>query len=84
MVVVYIKQITGNNHVPGVLSLIKRNVFIMRHSILALFVSAVLFPPAVFARNYIFDASMIGDGKSSVDVALFNEGLQLPGNYDVK
>lgn len=55
----------------------------MRHSILALFVSAVLFPPAVFARNYIFDASMIGDGKSSVDIALFNEGLQLPGNYDV-
>ncbi|EBA1510462.1 capsule biosynthesis protein, partial [Salmonella enterica] len=55
----------------------------MRHSTLALFVGITLLPPTVFARNYIFDASMIGDGKSNVDIALFNEGLQLPGNYDV-
>ncbi|HFW4797846.1 TPA: fimbria/pilus outer membrane usher protein [Salmonella enterica subsp. diarizonae serovar 60-67:z35:-] len=55
----------------------------MRRSTLALFVSTVLLPPAAFARSYTFDASMIGDGKNKVDVTLFNEGLQLPGNYDV-
>ncbi|HFG7808351.1 TPA: fimbria/pilus outer membrane usher protein [Salmonella enterica subsp. enterica serovar Java] len=55
----------------------------MRHSVLALLVGIALLPPESFARNYVFDASMVGDGKSNVDIALFNEGLQLPGNYDV-
>lgn len=49
----------------------------MKHSILALYISAALLPAS--ARTYTFDASLIGDSKKNVDISLFNEGLQLPG-----
>ncbi|EIF7173466.1 hypothetical protein H2516_005473, partial [Salmonella enterica] len=53
----------------------------MKHSILALYISAALLPAS--ARTYTFDASLIGDSKKNVDISLFNEGLQLPGTYNV-
>ncbi|ENF5720605.1 capsule biosynthesis protein, partial [Salmonella enterica subsp. enterica serovar Newport] len=53
----------------------------MRYSILALFVSAVLLPVGASARSYTFNPALIDDG--AVDVSLFNEGLQLPGDYSV-
>ncbi|SQI66717.1 pilin outer membrane usher protein SafC [Salmonella enterica subsp. diarizonae] len=53
----------------------------MKHSILALYISAALLPAS--ARTYTFDASLIGDSKKNVEISLFNEGLQLPGTYNV-
>ncbi|EJS4730375.1 capsule biosynthesis protein, partial [Salmonella enterica] len=53
----------------------------MRYSILALFVSAALLSVGASARSYTFNPALINDG--AVDVSLFNEGLQLPGDYSV-
>ncbi|EEP0997767.1 fimbria/pilus outer membrane usher protein [Salmonella enterica] len=55
----------------------------MKHSVLALYISAALLPLSASARTYTFDASLVGGGKKNVDVSLFNEGLQLPGTYNV-
>ncbi|HFE7524013.1 TPA: fimbria/pilus outer membrane usher protein [Salmonella enterica subsp. enterica serovar Newport] len=55
----------------------------MKYSILALYISITLLPLSATARSYTFDASLVGDGKKNVDVSLFNEGLQLPGTYNV-
>lgn len=55
----------------------------MKSTVLALFVSAVLLPLTASARSYTFNAALIDGGKGNVDVSLFNEGLQLPGTYNV-
>ncbi|EMJ2323483.1 fimbria/pilus outer membrane usher protein [Salmonella enterica] len=55
----------------------------MKYSVLALFVSAALLPLTASARSYTFNAALIDGGKGNVDVSLFNEGLQLPGTYNV-
>ncbi len=55
----------------------------MKYSVLALFVSAALLPLSASARNYTFNSALIDGGKGNVDVSLFNEGLQLPGIYNV-
>ncbi|EHE6020380.1 fimbria/pilus outer membrane usher protein [Salmonella enterica] len=54
----------------------------MKHSVLALLVSAALLPFTASGRSYEFDAALIG-GQGDVDVSLFNEGLQQPGTYNV-
>ncbi|EAB8479667.1 capsule biosynthesis protein [Salmonella enterica subsp. enterica] len=55
----------------------------MKCSVLALLVGVVLLPLTVSARSYTFNAALIDGGKGNVDVSLFNEGLQLPGTYNV-
>ncbi|EHI7918879.1 fimbria/pilus outer membrane usher protein, partial [Salmonella enterica] len=55
----------------------------MKYSILALCVSAALLPLTVSARTWTFDPALVDGGKGTVDVSLFNEGLQLPGTYNV-
>ncbi|HIB1517734.1 TPA: fimbria/pilus outer membrane usher protein [Salmonella enterica subsp. enterica serovar Muenchen] len=55
----------------------------MKYSVLALFVSAALLPLSASARHYTFNSALIDGGKGNVDVSLFNEGLQLPGTYNV-
>ncbi|ECI3629455.1 capsule biosynthesis protein, partial [Salmonella enterica subsp. diarizonae] len=55
----------------------------MKYSVLALFVSAALLPLSASARHYTFNSALIDGGKGNVDVSLFNEGLQLPGIYNV-
>ncbi|EIC4353469.1 fimbria/pilus outer membrane usher protein [Salmonella enterica] len=53
----------------------------MKHSILALYIGVALLPLSASARTYTFNAALTG--KKNVDVSLFNEGLQLPGTYNV-
>ncbi|MLV00408.1 capsule biosynthesis protein, partial [Salmonella enterica subsp. enterica] len=55
----------------------------MKYSILALYVSVALLPLTVSARTWTFDPALVDGGKGTVDVSLFNEGLQLPGTYNV-
>ncbi|ECY7947503.1 fimbria/pilus outer membrane usher protein, partial [Salmonella enterica subsp. enterica serovar Thompson] len=55
----------------------------MKYSILALYVSAALLPLTASARTWTFDPALVDGGKGTVDVSLFNEGLQLPGTYNV-
>lgn len=55
----------------------------MKYSILALYISVALLPLTVSARTYTFDPAEVDGGKGTVDVSLFNEGLQLPGTYNV-
>ncbi|EHG4046724.1 hypothetical protein J4486_005328 [Salmonella enterica] len=55
----------------------------MKCSVMALLVGVVLLPLTVSARSYTFNAALIDGGKGNVDVSLFNEGLQLPGTYNV-
>ncbi|HAG0017947.1 TPA: capsule biosynthesis protein, partial [Salmonella enterica] len=55
----------------------------MKYSVLALLVSAALLPLSASAHHYTFNSALIDGGKGDVDVSLFNEGLQLPGTYNV-
>ncbi|EAB7495087.1 capsule biosynthesis protein [Salmonella enterica subsp. enterica serovar Muenchen] len=55
----------------------------MKYSILALYVGAAILPLTAFARTWTFDPALVDGGKGTVDVSLFNEGLQLPGTYNV-
>lgn len=55
----------------------------MKYTILALFVSTALLPLTASARTWTFDPSLVDGKKGTVDVSLFNEGLQLPGTYNV-
>ncbi|MEO3325960.1 fimbria/pilus outer membrane usher protein [Enterobacter cloacae] len=50
---------------------------------MVLTVWSALFPAAVAAKNYVFDASQLGGNVSNADIALFNQGGQLPGTYTV-
>lgn len=52
-----------------------------RFSVVAIVVSAGLFSMPVMARTWEFDASQLGGGVSDADIALFNQGGQLPGTY---
>lgn len=38
---------------------------------------------AGLAHTYTFEPAMLGEGEGDVDIALFNQGLQLPGTYRV-
>ncbi|WP_079939585.1 FimD/PapC N-terminal domain-containing protein [Citrobacter sp. A316] len=42
-----------------------------------------LFPFLSAGKSYKFDAAMFNEGDESIDISLFNDGLQLPGRYYV-
>ena len=42
-----------------------------------------LFPFFSSGQTYSFDAAMFNEGEESVDISLFNDGIQLPGQYYV-
>lgn len=50
---------------------------------LAFYISVALLPLTTSARTYTFDPALVDGGRGAVDVSLFNEGLQLPGTYNV-
>lgn len=50
---------------------------------LAVLISLVCFSSHVWGSDYTFDPSMLDTQGQDVDVSLFNEGIQLPGNYHV-
>jgi len=52
-----------------------------RFSVVTIVVSAGLFSMPVMARTWEFDASQLSGGVSDADIALFNQGGQLPGTY---
>lgn len=41
----------------------------------------LLFSHVVHSEKYVFDSSLLGDGKTKVDVSIFNQGGQPPGVY---
>ena len=51
-------------------------------TVLSILISS-LFSDGLMAREYSFDASLLGDGGSNIDVSLFEQGGQLPGTYPV-
>lgn len=53
-------------------------------SVVAIVVSAGLLSMPVVARSWEFDASQLGGYISDADIALFNQGGQLPGTYSVE
>ncbi|NJZ74394.1 fimbria/pilus outer membrane usher protein [Escherichia coli] len=56
----------------------------MKYSKLFLTIGLSLFTLSCWGQTYSFDPSMIeGNGEDGVDVSLFNQGLQLPGEYFV-
>lgn len=50
---------------------------------MALTVWSAQLPVCAVAKNYVFDASQLGENVSNADIALFNQGGQLPGTYIV-
>lgn len=58
-------------------------MFSQRKSALAIVVCLATLTPAVLAKEYLFEASQLQGDVSNADIALFNEGGQLPGNYHV-
>ncbi|ELC8790645.1 fimbria/pilus outer membrane usher protein, partial [Salmonella enterica] len=55
----------------------------MKYFMLALYVGVALLPRTLAARTWIFDPALVDGGRGTVDSSLFNEGLQLPGTYNV-
>ncbi|TGH25677.1 fimbrial biogenesis outer membrane usher protein [Escherichia coli] len=53
----------------------------MRLSKLLLTTGLTMMSLTAWGRTYSFDSSMIDSNGESVDVSLFNQGLQLPGEY---
>ena len=52
--------------------------------LLNIFVLIFAFSPFFCSgKSYEFDSAMFNDGDESVDISLFNDGLQLPGKYYV-
>lgn len=47
-------------------------------------ISVGIFSISVQARNWEFDTSRLSRGISDIDIAIFNQGGQLPGNYPVE
>lgn len=58
-------------------------MLIHRKCTVAVAVCFALISSYAAARNYIFDASQLGGDVSNTDIALFNQGGQLPGTYTV-
>ncbi|EQC1082471.1 fimbria/pilus outer membrane usher protein [Enterobacter roggenkampii] len=54
-----------------------------RLSAAAVLINATCIVHAAHAQKYTFDASLLSAGGQEVDLSLFNEGVQLPGIYNV-
>lgn len=55
----------------------------LRLSAAAVLINATVMAHAAHAQKYTFDASLLSAGGEEVDLSLFNEGVQLPGIYNV-